>query len=149
MKDTITTLFFGESADAQPKTVKFENDLQYALSRLDLKTPIAIEAESKSIGRVTLPPKLYAAMQKGFRVHIQTPIEDRIKRAASEYGAISTEFFNEAPTKIAPHLPRKIVLAVSEAFSKRDLDACAFLLLSEYYDKVYRKAPKYGRDRPL
>jgi tRNA 2-selenouridine synthase len=134
---------FGEVMGAQPKTMKFENELQYVLSRFDLTAPIAIEAESKSIGRVVMPPKLYAAIQNGFRVYIETDMTDRVKRVINEYGAISLEFLDGALKRIAPHIPRKIAAAVREAFIKRDLETCAFLLLSEYYDKVYRKAQKY------
>ncbi|MDR2033955.1 MAG: tRNA 2-selenouridine(34) synthase MnmH [Helicobacteraceae bacterium] len=134
---------FGEAPIAQPKTAKFENDLQYALSRFDPSFPIAIEAESRSIGRIVLPQKLYAAIQNGFRVFIKTPIEDRVKRIASEYGAISGDFFNAAMKRISPYISRDVFSAICEAFNKRDLENCAFLLLTQYYDKVYKKAQKY------
>jgi tRNA 2-selenouridine synthase len=134
---------FGEIAGAQPKTAKFENELQYELARFAPAAPVAIEAESKSIGRVIVPPKLHDAIQKGLRVYIETPMEDRVDRVVREYGAIDLAFFDAAAARIAPHIPRKALTAAREAFIGRDLRKCAYLLLSEYYDKVYRKAERY------
>ncbi|GHV07364.1 tRNA 2-selenouridine synthase [Campylobacterota bacterium] len=132
---------FGEILGAQPKTMKFENELHFELTRLGSLEAIAIEAESRTIGRVTTPASVYAAMQAGKRVWIDCSIDDRIKRTVREYGAISQEFFDRSIARITPLIARTVLKEIRESFAKRDLETCAFLLLTEYYDKVYKKPP--------
>ncbi|MDR2905632.1 MAG: tRNA 2-selenouridine(34) synthase MnmH [Helicobacteraceae bacterium] len=133
---------FGAILGAQPAAMKFENDLHFALARFAPNSTIAIEAESKAIGKVVMPSQLYAAMGAGLRVFVESEIEDRVARITLNYGAISEEFFNAAMRKIAPYISRKIADAVRAAFDRRDLNECAFLLLTEYYDRVYKQNPR-------
>jgi tRNA 2-selenouridine synthase len=133
---------FGEISGVQSATMKFENELHYQLCRFERNLPIAIEAESKTIGRAVCPKALYEAMQRSIRVWIDSPLEDRAKRIADEYGAIDQEAFDRAMKRIAHLLPRKIYEKICKAFNKSDRQECAYLLLKEHYDKVYKKPSK-------
>lgn len=94
---------FGKHADEQPSQIDFDNKLAIALLKLhaqDLKR-IALEDESRLIGRCALPLSMRAAMQKSPVVWVEESTESRVERILSDYvedlGAqFSTKFGAEA-----------------------------------------------------
>ncbi|RAX58652.1 tRNA 2-selenouridine(34) synthase MnmH [Helicobacter monodelphidis] len=131
---------FGGIKGTQPSTKMFQNSLFEELHRQErTNEKIAlIECESKKLGTIILPTPLVEAYQCGFKIYIESPLEDRVKRIVQEYGVMNLEFFSKAMSKIQTYMSKNAWNACYEAFKRGDLESCARILLLEYYDKVYK-----------
>jgi len=106
------------------------------MARLPTEAPIWVEDESRQIGRLTIPPALFAQMHAAPRWVLQVPRAARVAKLAAEYGA-------EDPTELAAAIERlqkrlgglatQQALAAVEA---RDFPLMVELVL-DYYDKTY------------
>ncbi|WP_444942946.1 tRNA 2-selenouridine(34) synthase MnmH [Microbulbifer sp. ZKSA006] len=77
---------FGRTDSEQPSQIDFENQLSIDLLKLSQQSgPVAIEDESRLIGRCALPPTLQAAMQSAPRVLVEEPLEARAQRIVRDY----------------------------------------------------------------
>lgn len=77
---------FGFYPTPQPAQAVFENQISVNLLKWTLhEKPIAIEDESRLIGRCVLPDKLFAALRKQPVILIQESLEFRIKNTYEEY----------------------------------------------------------------
>ena len=61
----------------QPGQKAFESALAAEIDTLDPARPVVVEAESSKIGRLNLPPRLFAAMKAAPRIEIRAPLEAR------------------------------------------------------------------------
>ena len=121
---------------AQPTQEQFENNLAAAMSLLPTDAPIWVEDESRQIGRLTIPPALFAQMRAAPRWVLEVPRTARVTKLAAEYGA-------ENPVELAASIERlqkrlgglatKQALAAVEA---GDFPLMVELVL-DYYDKTY------------
>ncbi|MCI2397772.1 tRNA 2-selenouridine(34) synthase MnmH [Aliiroseovarius subalbicans] len=68
---------FGPVAGGQPSQKSFESTLAMAMATLDPTRPVFIEAESNKIGRITLPPSLWAAMIGAEQIRLSAPLSAR------------------------------------------------------------------------
>ena len=59
----------------QPSQKGFESLLAAKVDALDPSRPVVVEAESSRIGRINLPPQLFAAMKAAQRVEVVAPLE--------------------------------------------------------------------------
>ncbi len=131
---------FGSVKGEQPNMKTFQNSLCHEL--LHKKGYCFIEGESKKIGSVILPSRLYEKMQEGVKVWIQTPMKLRVEQILSDYENIDDEFFYSCMQKITPYIKKNIKEQILRSYKIDDLEQVAFLLLSEYYDKTYKKPEK-------
>ncbi len=80
---------FGMDADDfQPSVINWENALAVDLLRLQESgtgQPVYVEDEGKRIGRLTVPPGLYAAMHDAPRIVLTLPLEQRIEAILQDY----------------------------------------------------------------
>ena len=121
---------------AQPTQEQFENNLAAAMGRLPTNAPIWVEDESRQIGRLTIPPALFAQMRAAPRWVLEVPRAARVAKLAAEYGA-------EAPAELAAAIERLQKrlggLATQQALAA--VEAGDFPLMVElvldYYDKTY------------
>ena len=121
---------------AQPTQEQFENNLAAAMALLPTDAPIWVEDESRQIGRLTIPPALFAQMRAAPRWVLEVPRTARVTKLAAEYGA-------ENPVELAASIERlqkrlgglatKQALAAVEA---GDFPLMVELVL-DYYDKTY------------
>ena len=121
---------------AQPTQEQFENNLAAAMALLPTNAPIWVEDESRQIGRLTIPPALFAQMRAAPRWVLEVPRTARVTKLATEYGA-------ENPIELAASIERlqkrlgglatKQALAAVEA---GDFPLMVELVL-DYYDKTY------------
>ena len=128
---------FGGILGAQPSVGMFENLLFARLQELE-NMQVLIEGESKKLGALVLPNPLYNAYQNGVKILVSAPLELRIKRIVKVYSAIDSVFFNQAMQKIAPFMQKSFWLQAKSAYEKGDLECVAEILITRYYDKVYR-----------
>ena len=114
------------------------------LLKLKNCTKIVVEGESKKIGKIHLPEKLFDLKLKGDFVHVIASDEVRIKHIIDEYCS-SQDKINEL-IQLTPRLTnmigKKKVSEIIKWFKEKNYyDAVRFLLL-EYYDKVYKNFAK-------
>ena len=78
---------FGKHATDQPVQINFDNSLAIALLRLHAqgKSRIALEDESRMIGRCALPISLREKMQASSVVWLEEPMEIRVERILHDY----------------------------------------------------------------
>ena len=120
----------------QPTQEQFENNLAAAIAALPTDAPIWVEDESRQIGRLTIPPGLFAQLRAAPRFVLEVPRAARVAKLAAEYGAEDPALLAEAVGRLQKRLGG---LATQQA-----LDAVAagdFILMVErvldYYDKTY------------
>lgn len=121
---------------AQPTQEQFENNLAAALAALPADVPVWVEDESRQIGRLTIPPALFAQLRTAPRWVLEVPRAARVAKLAAEYGA-------EDPTELAASIER-IQKRLGGLATQQALAAVAagdFALMVElvldYYDKTY------------
>ncbi|WP_258456952.1 tRNA 2-selenouridine(34) synthase MnmH [Helicobacter sp. 10-6591] len=131
---------FGGICGQQPRAAMFENLLFARLRELEGKK-ILVENESKKLGSLVVPSMIYNAYKNGVKILITAPLQIRIQRILEQYGDIDLDFFNHAMQKIAPFMDKRYWLQAHKAFELRDLEQVAYILITQYYDKVYRKEP--------
>ncbi|MBF9236369.1 tRNA 2-selenouridine(34) synthase MnmH [Hymenobacter sp. BT683] len=120
----------------QPTQEQFENNLAATLAALPTDAPIWVEDESRQIGRLTIPPALFAQLRTAPRWVLEVPRAARVAKLAAEYGA-------EDPTELAAAIERLHKrlggLATQQALAA--VEAGDFNLMVElvldYYDKTY------------
>jgi tRNA 2-selenouridine synthase len=141
----------------QPAQASFENEL--AVDLRAATSPVAVEDESRTIGRVYVPGPLFAAMQAAPVVIVETPIAERTVRLYREYvetplrlgvpvAALSERLaasIRALTRRLGGALARQIESGVAAALAagRTDLDTHGRwieLLLAEYYDKRYQHA---------
>lgn len=120
----------------QPSSEQFENDLANIWHQFDLEKPIWIEDESRTIGKVFIPEKLYAAMAKASVLRIVIPDEQRIRHLIDDYAAFPKELLIESIKRITRKLGGDRATAAINALEIDDYYTAVGIIL-QYYDKAY------------
>lgn len=155
---------FGAVVAPQPSQADFENRLAVQLLQLaaaNRQTPILIEDESRTIGRVTVPTALHQRILAGPVVRLQTPFEDRVERIFQDYVAVPSHTpelasglfagFRQATVAISRRLggerAKEILADIDSAQTEFLVGGDLRLnrvwiakLLHWYYDPLYRSA---------
>ncbi|MBN2869607.1 MAG: tRNA 2-selenouridine(34) synthase MnmH [Campylobacterales bacterium] len=129
---------FGDVNGSQPTQKEFQNRLVHAYRSLIPSRRAFVESESKRIGKITLPALLNRQMAQGFRVEITAPLEQRIERIMRMYDTMDEPFFRERMERISPYISRDDKASAIAAFENNELSRVAEILLTQYYDKVYK-----------
>ncbi len=149
---------FGKRGTPQPPPIAFENALAVRVLQLTSDvapaefgaspdTPVAVEDESRTIGRLAVPREVFAGMQRAPVVVVEAPREDRIEHiyrgyVAKDEGARSR--LEQALDNIQRRLGGERHLAVRremqrafETGAPEGHRAWIGLLLDWYYDPMY------------
>lgn len=135
---------FGDRG-AQPAQATFENHLAVALIQ---KTSVVLEDESYSIGRVSLPNRLFEHMRNSPMVIVDAPMEERIQRIHRDYVLLKdcTYFITKTEAlarKLGGLRARQILDKMTWAFDRgtalEDHAPWIEQLLAEHYDPMYAK----------
>lgn len=129
---------FGDVNGDQPTQKEFQNRLAHAFFALNPLQSAFVEAESKRIGKITLPNVLYNQMEAGYRIEITAPLEQRVTRIMRMYDTMDESFFKARMERISPYISRDDKASSLAAFENGDLSKVAEILLTQYYDKVYK-----------
>ena len=128
---------FGQiGMDPQPTQEQFENNLSYALNKLDFNKPIWMEDESNAVGHVRIPNALFMQMRNAAVVNLEVNKEERIKHLVNGYAHAPFEELKLALEKIQKRLGGLNTTLALEALEKKDFYTVVLLSL-EYYDKAY------------
>lgn len=116
---------------------QFENGLALQLHAFADRT-IWIEDESRKIGTITLPGKLWEQMLSAPFYFIDVPRAKRIDHLVQGYGDYSQELLVSAILRIKNRLGGLRTSHALQFLAERDADSLVDLLL-DYYDKAYQK----------
>jgi tRNA 2-selenouridine synthase len=126
----------------QPSQKAFEGALRQALLAFDPGQPVYIEAESRHIGRVTLPNTLLDAMHRSPAIRIEVPLAERVRFLLEDYA-----FLTEQPAQLLLQLDRIKALYPREQWDAwhRLVQAGQYaelvrMLLEKHYDPLYRRS---------
>ena len=123
------------SGAAQPSIEQFENDLFQVLQTFDLRRPIWLENESRSIGRIYLRDGIWRWL-RGPIIQLTLPFEQRLDRLLHDYGSYSGAQLKKGFDNIRKRLGGLNHRLACEAIDGGDLRTAAALAL-QYYDKSY------------
>ena len=129
---------FGGMARNQPTSKMFQNLIFSELERLKNQKTVLVESESKKLGSLVIPTKLYEAYKKSPTILITSSIENRVKRTLKLYENIESVEFLSAMEKITPYISRELKNEILLAWEMDKRDIVAELLLTKYYDKIYK-----------
>lgn len=127
---------------AQPAQKHFDTQLLVALQKFDVARPIYVEAESKKIGKLTLPTSLYEAMHSAPCVLLATSMEARLALLLTDY-----QHLIAAPQKLISllhmlhsfHGQKRIEHWQNLVLSK-DFRSLVTELLEQHYDPGYARS---------
>lgn len=122
--------------EKQPTNEQFENDLLIEFLKLDPKKTIWIEDESRSIGRVFIPPELFSKMQEAPVILLDIPIEKRLKRLVSDYSRYDVEELHFCFQKIVKKIGGQHLKKAFEYLDQGNFREAGRIALT-YYDKTY------------
>ena len=122
--------------NVQPTVEQFENNLWNELHKLDSTKPIWLEDESRSIGRVFVPPAFWTQKAAAHVYRISLPHELRVQRLLRDYGTFPVELLREAVQRISKRLGGLDTQRATEALDSGDLETVVRVTL-RYYDKAY------------
>jgi tRNA 2-selenouridine synthase len=133
---------FGARAGGQPSQKAFESALAQVVAGLDPLRPVVIEAESSKIGRLVVPPKLWAAMRAAPRLEIQAPLAARARFLAAAYSDIVEDKARllETLEKLRTYHAAETIAQWCKLAENGEMEALAAALMSEHYDSRYGKA---------
>lgn len=130
---------FGAVNGIQPTQKHFENLLVDALMHIDSKKPVFIEGESKRIGKIVVPSRLFEMISSGYEVRINAPLEERLERILNLYENISDNYFYFCMDRISPYIKKSSKDEIIKAYGEKNIKEVVKILLVEYYDTVYKK----------
>lgn len=120
----------------QPSNEQFENILADEWLRFDKHRAIWIEDESRCVGHVNIPDKLFKLMNAGTTINMDMPLTFRIQRLEKAYAHFPKTLLMEGIEKIQRKLGGQHAKSAIEAIKQEDF-ATAIGLALRYYDKAY------------
>jgi tRNA 2-selenouridine synthase len=141
---------FGAQASGQPPQTSFENSLAVAFLQLPGQR-LLLEDESRSIGRLALPPTWHQRMQLAPLVVLERPLVERVGNIRKEYvdeplaaGALAADLhdrYRAALERIRKRLGgnrhREVVESLARGFEIGEHERWIEQLLTWYYDPMY------------
>jgi tRNA 2-selenouridine synthase len=138
---------------AQPSQEMFENKLAQALANtaptedIEIPSPTCIwmEDESQRIGTVNIPTVLYQKMRQKKVFFLDIPFESRLDYICIHYGKFPKEQLINAIIRIKKKLGGLETKTAINSLVEDDVRA-SFLVLLQYYDKLYSKGLERNRE---
>ncbi|WP_308639705.1 tRNA 2-selenouridine(34) synthase MnmH [Paenibacillus silvisoli] len=110
---------------------------------------MAIEAESRRIGKVILPEAVVAKKEEGIPIVIDLPIQERVKHIIEDYQPWQNpEACMNAFKRIKNRIHTPIAHEIQGCLETERYEAAVEMLLVYYYDPRYAHAAPYMDDRP-
>jgi len=130
---------FGGMASGQPGQKRFETLLFEAMETLDPARPLFVEAESSRIGDITVPPRLWCAMQQAPRITLSAPVEARTRHILALYGDIADDnaAIDAALSRLPRHHSRETLALWRSQAAAGTTDLLVEGLIRAHYDPSY------------
>ncbi len=129
--------FGGIGKNPETSSEKYENNIFNKMMDFDLSIPIWIEDESRNVGKVLVPPPIFARMETSKRFIVELSREIRAERLAIDYTAYGNQTILESLEIIKKRLSERYP-AIVEYVNNGQYKEAAILILP-YYDKSYTK----------
>ncbi len=132
----------GGAPEDQPAQKGFESALAGRLSRLDPARPILVEAESSKIGRIVLPPSVWALMTAAPRIEITAPLSERAEFLAREYEDVSADpaRLSYLLDQLRAHRGHEVVDGWQTLLAERRMVELSAALMQQHYDPAYARS---------
>ena len=118
---------------------KFESRLWERLERIKDEKIVFVEGESRKIGNLFIPEKMFEKMQSSKTILVKASMESRAKRIVRDYFSHGEdEKIKEIITDLKAKIGKKMVSELVELVDSRDYETVSKILLEEYYDPQYR-----------
>ena len=132
----------GEMPDGQPSQRMFETRLVQALNGLDPKRPTIVEAESSKIGRINLPPSLWAKMRTAPRITLSARTAARTEYLTQAYDDILRDpaTVRERLNPLRRVRGHNVVDHWQALQDAGDYTGLARALITDHYDAAYEKS---------
>lgn len=124
----------GRLPGGQPSQKDFESRI-YA--QLPDGGSVLVEGESRKIGKLSIPPSVWTAMDAGIHIWVDVPLEARAQQCVRDYGN-DLESLRKGLSYIEG-LSGKVMQLIRDHLEAGQLAEAARLLLVEYYDPLYRR----------
>lgn len=134
---------FGNKKENQPSQKLFETLLARRLSELSHSKFWILEAESRKIGKISIPNRLYTYLLKADSIWLELPLLVRADRLSSEYQFTSEEFQDKLQT-LKKYIPTLIFNEITKNLKEEKKTTSAEILLREHYDPNYKKFFKFN-----
>ena len=136
------SLFGALGLSSQPTQKNFEGRLWEELSMLEAGV-VFIEAESRKIGKLSLPDCIMTRIEKGRKILVTGTMPARVKRLMECYTPDNDQSLVHEALKILPSLTdrvgKQVVADLTELAAKGSFAELVERLLDAYYDPIYDK----------
>lgn len=135
----------------QPAQKRFDSLIWQALSEFDPARPVFVEAESKRVGKLTVPDALMDLMRAGACVEVQMPEPARVALLREDYRHLIENpplLFGKLDGLVGLH-SRDTVERWKALAEAGEWDAFVSCMLAEHYDPAYQRSMfrNYGQAR--
>lgn len=132
---------FGGWPGGQPAQKMFESRLAQALNALDPARPVFLESESNAIGRVLLPPALWAAMGTAEVIGLSAPLPARARFLMTTYPDLTAnaDLLRQRIETLRTYQPGQRIADWHMLAEAGDYAALAEGLIEHHYDPRYRR----------
>ena len=120
----------------QPTQEQFENNIFMHCLNFNWEMPVWVEDESRLIGRLQVPPGIYAGIRSGFVYFLDYSFEKRLDHIIQEYGVFETKTLIETTFKLKKRMGDLTNRLAIESLESGDIKTWATLVL-KHYDKQY------------
>lgn len=125
---------------SQPSQKMFEALLWDELRKVPSGQYVLVEGESRHIGRVLLPPKVYRAMQCETSIWLNAPMACRVRNILHDYPAIDNlkEQFVKPLQALKERLGKQVLDEFLSLLEAGEWETLTRELMEQYYDPLYR-----------
>lgn len=140
--------FGGLGLSEQPSQKNFDASLWNQLRSLDRSKPVFIEAESRKIGKLSLPDQILEKIKRGSAILVESSLQARAARITHDYlnACDSTEFALQGAlsmlVRLKGALGKSRVEQIGALLNDGSIEEAVQALLTEYYDPLYSKSIK-------
>ncbi|ABO50453.1 Rhodanese domain protein [Desulforamulus reducens MI-1] len=124
-----------------PSQKDFESSIVQTLIRAEDKGMVAVECESRRVGKLIVPTSVFNAMSQGYRVLMYASIEKRVQRIIDEYTKgpdNNIEMLKLSTALLKKSLGNKTVEELNQKIDERKFEEVIPYLLTKYYDPLYK-----------
>jgi tRNA 2-selenouridine synthase len=130
--------YIGEKNFSSITQKKFESKIWYSLYQQNYPKMIFIEGESRRIGKVVIPTKVFFSMSTGIKIYLDMPLKNRVDFIIKEYKPhIYKNEIIKAFNCIEKYIGKTKSLNLLKLLNENRFEEFAELILKTYYDPLY------------
>ena len=133
---------FGGEKGEQPSQKRFESRITACMSGFDQKLPVIMEAESRRIGKNTIPPSLWEAMMKSLRINLSADITSRTGLIIESYNWLTedTGQLHDMVGRLDRFHSHEVIMRWQGLVAQGNYHDLVTELLKHHYDPLYERS---------